>query len=822
MKKRIIFILVSLLLPAASLHAAISSVTLTPAPPTTLSNGNSYYLAGVPYTFRVQAVDTAATGIADWTTIQITFPSGENILYNINTPASTTTSGVIFDAPAVNNTSVYTNIDFIITVRFRWDSADYPAASRNVTATVVNVNGATAFDDAIATFSFGKSSSIRVVNFAQSGVAADGYINGYHSAFNVTGTIVYNVTGATAADTVESKAPDEIDVATDIALYRNGTLVAINNTGNVENFTFAITAASIPVSATAYTWDVRVSMDTGPATEITTNTLSLVCDNIIITGITFSGGGGITTPPTYYRSVNVPNTLVTIQATKQLTGGNMIGTTTITVSDGTLPTFTVTIPDNGNTGTANIKYPALAQTPDGRTTPISYQVTAVSGSVFDSEQDTAGEITQVASPAILWDRNDPPGRNGPPPNYHGDPPGSGETPFTDAASFTVNPVTATSFTLNWQPLTALGDPPYDGDFGTFGSYRIYYRASDPPGGIWTIVDQSTPGYGTTGTYNLNDPTRTTATITGLVPLTQYDYFMTAVDVFGQEVEHPIPNSGNNSDALYAGAPTPMGYGQITTNPTEISASVTDGITEYAISRFETSGPIDASARPLRKTSIRVRVYIVSAGDQPDSVNVILAQDNGTGSAGSDLYIGPGLTTTITYDRIACSKIAPNTWDAYIPSGNRFLIEGQFCRFIIESIRSGTETYSDTNSTSDGDPNNYEYTFMVQTPTTFKPWPTRVLNNVLTDKNPVCYPSYYLSDDAYVTITAYDIKGRPVATLIDNGFRKGGQNIKEGGWSGKNKARKKLGVGLYYIRFEAKRARDGKIILNETEKVVIAK
>lgn len=808
MKKRIIPYVIALLLLPAALNAAISSVTLTPDSPTTLSNGNPYYLAGVQYSFRVQAVDTAATGIADWTTIQITFPSGENILYNINTPASTTTSGLIFDAPAVNNTSVYTNIDFTITVRFRWDSADYPALSRNVTATVVNVNGATAFDDAIATFSFGKSSTIRVVNFAQSGVAADGYINGYHSAFNVTGTIVYNVTGATAADTVESKAPDEIDVETDIALYRNGTLVAINNTGNVENFTFAITAASIPVSATAYTWDVHVSMDTGPATEITTNTLSLVCDNIIITGITFSGGGGITTPPTYYRSVNVPNTLVTIQATKQLTGGNMIGTTTITVSDGTLPTFTVTIPDNGNTGTANIKYPALAQTPDGQTTPISYQVTAVSGSVFDSEQNTAGEINQPASPTILWDRNDPPGNN------------SGViSSFTTWVGVST---TGSSFTLSWVPLDeAL--PDYDGDFGLIGSYRIYYKESSSSS--WLIVDRSTTGYANLGLIGTGS-----ATITGLVPLTNYDYFITAIDVFGQEVVHyPSVGPGTNY-ALYDGSPDGVGYATLATKPTTIEVTITDGINQYADSSFERP-PIDsnpvAADRRLRKSSIRVSLYIVTAGDQPDNVNIVLAQDDGTGSGdalGTNLESG-GVLTAVPHEIIACSKSAPNTWQTYIPSNNQYLVEGGYCRFILEIIRGGARTYSDANFATEslpGNTNDFEYTFMVQTPTTFKPWPTRVLNNVLTDKNPVCYPSYYLSDDAYVTITAYDIKGRPVATLIDNGFRKGGQNIKEGGWSGKNKARKKLGVGLYYIRFEAKRARDGKIILNETEKVVIAK
>ncbi|MCX7714583.1 MAG: hypothetical protein N2171_02495, partial [Clostridia bacterium] len=156
-----------------------------------------------------------------------------------------------------------------------------------------------------------------------------------------------------------------------------------------------------------------------------------------------------------------------------------------------------------------------------------------------------------------------------------------------------------------------------------------------------------------------------------------------------------------------------------------------------------------------------------------------------------------------------------------PDTNPLMTIGNNIRFIIES-KKVNENYTDHNSETDNDPNDNEYSFNVTTPTQFTPWPTRILNNVIDEKNPTCYPAYYLTDDAYVDITVYDIKGRPVAKLLDNAFRKGGQNIKEGGWSGTNKANKKLGVGLYYIHIHAKRASDGKVILNSFQKVVIAK
>jgi hypothetical protein len=807
MKKQIIFLIIALLLPAASLQAAISSVTLTPAPPTTLSNGNSYYLAGVTYNFRVQAVDPAATGKAYWNQITLTFPGGETCTISIDTDLVVgVPTGIIVDSIADNTPpSPYTSIDYTITIRFLWTATEYAVALNTVQATVTCDLPDTRTTS--STFRHGLCSNIRVVNFAQSGVAADGYVNPWYSTFNVTGAIVYDVTGATIADRVEARDAGEI---TNTTLYRDLATTGLSDNTMAGDCTYIIPAGTGVLGLGNHTWDIRVQMNTGGVTKTSSNTLTLNCDQIRIDSITFLNGGGITSPPTYYRSVNVPGTQVQITASLQSGAVGalaMIGDATITVRNTTnTQDFPLQIISGSLSGTANVPNPSVLPV-SGSTETRTYQVFSISGSAFDNEQNIAGRISQPANPVILWDRNDPPGLN--------NAPGAGQTPFTDELSFAVSP-SASYVDLNWQAVTALGDPPYDGDFYT---YRIYYRATKIPANPWLIIDRSTANYGPTQIYDLSDPARTSARIIGLTPLTQYDYFMTAVDVFGQEVEHPIP-SGNLSDALYDGAPSVAGYGQFTTNPTSIEASVTDSITDCPYSRFADVG-LSASDRRFIKSSLRVTIYIVSPGDQPDSVNIILSRDDGSGNGipAQVLYPLPG---TPTWERISCSKSAPNTWQGYIPSNNQFLVEGQFCRFIIESVRGGTPTYSDIDSTVDGDPNDFEYTFMIQTHTTFTPWPTRVLNNVLTDKNPVCYPSYYLSADAYVTIKAYDVKGRPVATLIDNGFRKGGQNIKEDGWAGDNKARRKLGVGLYYLRFEAKRASDGKVILNQTEKVVVAK
>ena len=170
--------------------------------------------------------------------------------------------------------------------------------------------------------------------------------------------------------------------------------------------------------------------------------------------------------------------------------------------------------------------------------------------------------------------------------------------------------------------------------------------------------------------------------------------------------------------------------------------------------------------------------------------------------------------------MTAEKKGPNKWVAYFSTQTPVIKNGNDVRFIVEAIFSTTSTFSDYDMT-DENPNNNEWTFSIGSKPQLTPWPVRILNNVLTGRNPVAYPAYYLTDDAMVSIKVYDVKGRPVTTIVENEFRRGGQNIKEKGWNGVNKANKKLGVGLYYVHFLAKRSSDDKVILNKFQKVVIA-
>lgn len=802
----------------SALFADITSVTLTPATPTTLSNGKSYYVAGVPYTFRVQAVDPEATVDTDWNQIILVFRENgivrASCTININngSDAVVLQNGVLVDTIDRTHTVNWSNLDYYITLRFRWDATNYNAAVNNdVTVTVSEDLPAPSNGFNTVTFNYGVCASIAVRNFAQDGVAADGRINPWHSAFNVTGSIVYYVAGESITDLVETIDPGEISDAT--LLLDGSTSFGNNYSGGAV--TYNITAGSVSGLGDHF-WSISVAMSTAGGPEIAVNTLNFNVNRVEITNIQIINGGGIDAP--YYRSVNIPGTQIRITARLEHNspslGGDrsMRGNTIITVRNLTNGVnFTVQIMSGQTIGIADVTTPIAADVGDGTTQLTDYQVFAIDAGAYENGQNgpdriltpnDGGTITNTpVDVQIYWDDQDPPGNNGAP--------GIGKTPFTTWGTITS---TATSFTINFTPVSALPDPPYDADFY---SYRLYYKRAVDPG--WTMVDRNVAGYAALG-----NPATSSISITGLIPLTEYHYFVTAVDVFGNEVEYLLPNtdalydiSTEDDDGTYI-------YGKISTTPTSIEVSITDGITKYVNNDFESSGVINAANRPLRKTAIRVELFIVTAGDQPDAVNLIVAQDDGTGAgspAGNIVPLG-----TVPYERIQCQKTGPNRWMGYIPSENQFMTVGSYVRFIIESMRNGVPSYSDRveEASPPGDPNAYEYTFAVVNPPQFTPWPTRILNNVIDDKNPTCYPAYYLTDDAYVEITVYDIKGRPVAKLLENAFRKGGQNIKEGGWSGTNKANRKLGVGLYYIHIRAKRVSDGKVILNSFQKVVIAR
>lgn len=788
------------------IRANITSVTLTPASPTTLSNGKSYYVAGIPYTFRVRAVDPEATQDTDWNQIVLEFREGgitrASCTINIESGSDSVAaeSGVVVDTIDRSGTSNWSNLDYRIALRFRWDIANEynAAAGNNIRATVSEDLGPDSNMTATVTFNYGVCASIAVRNFAQDGVAADGRINPWHSAFNVTGSIVYYVAGENITTRVNSLLEDPNEI-TNTTLLLDGVATVKTDNNMADDLSYLIDAEYMNTNGIApgnRAWRVRATMDTPGGPKDSSNQLSFNLDRVQVTAITFSGGGGINSP--YYRSVNIPNTQINVTAQLQNGGGAMVGNTIIRLSDGT-NTYDVPIADGQTSGSALLNpYPGIAITPDGATTPLTYQVVAVFGGAYDNEQNASGRIVQPVSPVIYWDRNDPPGAN--------------SAPFTPWVGTTV---TAYSVTFNW---TSLANAYPDQDFY---SYRIYYKKSTSS--TWTMLDRTTPNFGAGGAsdpYRLDLITTGTATITGLTPLTIYDYYITAIDVFGQEVAVSLPASSN---AAYDHVHTPGApyYDSVTTLPFSLEVSITDGIDVYNDASF--TADAKASARPLRKSAIRVTLYVVSAETIPDEASVILAPD-GPG----DLWTaGVGLNGTegTDYYRIKCTKTSANTWKAYIPDTNPLIVLGQSLRFIVETARSGVANYADHDSETEappGNPNDYEYTFSISKEVKFTPWPTRILNNVITDKNPLAYPSFYLTDDAYVTIKAFDIKGRPVATLLDNAFRKGGQNIKEGGWGGTNRSGKKLGPGLYYINIKARRHSDGKVILNENEKVVVAR
>jgi len=780
------------LVPASVTRGTINFITLTlvtPADnPTTLSNGSGYYLAGKTYSFQVNVVDPDITGWGQLTDVSISIPNTANIAVSLNPSGTGVNLPVTVSSGSVNAVAdvagTYNNCTVTFKITFRWDTPESAWASRTMTASATTTNTRTA--DRIV--SYGVCSSVKIINFAQDGVAADAMVNPWHDAFNVSGTIVYNVSGATIADTVLAA---EILQST---LYIDGIPTIFNGGVNDNTPTFAVTAQYVSTLGN-HAWTVQCSMLTAGASEGSANSLALNCDQVDVTAITFFNGGGIDAP-NYYRSVNVPGTRVRVTARMLNGGGNVVGNTTITVrnvTEGAGGDFTVLIANGQPSGVGDVPNPT---TVNGATELDTYRIQTVTGGAHGGDTAPNGQsnetrISPLITSQIYWDDDDPPGDT--------------TDNFTNWVGLSQ---TAFSLTFNWQALTT-GGPDFDGDFYT---YRIYYRESTSA--TWLIIDRNTTGYAALGSIGAGT---VTAVIQNLRPVTNYDYYITAVDVFGNEV------AAANNLYFRETPPPPPDFAVASTVASTINVSVTDGIDSFDDNSFETNAA--ASARLLRKTAIRVSMFIVGAGDLPDSVNVIAAPDGAP-----DLIVAgaidPGLTENTDYFRLSSIKTGPNQWNAYVPDTNTKLINvGSDVRFILELVKGGIKSYVDHDSEKElppGDPNNYEWTFRINTAPTFTPWPTRVLNNVLTEENPICYPSYYLTDDAYVSIKAYDIKGRPIATLLDNVYRKGGQNIKEGGWRGNNRSNKKLGVGLYYLHFKATRASDGQVILNSFKKVVMAR
>lgn len=804
----------------------ISLITLTPASPTTMSTGNDYYLAGNTYNFSVNVVDN---DIADWvniTNVSLTIANTPNIDIDLNAitgggagtahTASVTGLGTAVTIPVIVYGSC-NNFTVEFQVPVRWDTTDtaYSTGRTISTSATTNMPGSNT-STVSTTLDYGVCTSMRVLNFQQDGVAADGYVNPYFTPFNVTGTLVYNIPGATASDAVTAAA------ITDSELYIDGT-TASTFTGDANDNTpsYTVNNSGTPITALngTHAWYIRLNGGTY-GTEMSVNSLAIIQDEVQVTIVNVTGGAGRTISALpigiFFRSLIVPGSQIQITARMRYSGTGMFGNTTLRIYDTNDTTgqtsFDVTIPNGANTGIVTVNATVGAGNTvdhiyrvggDPGYTPTNniYSVSGIwgiYGGLTDNEQNTYTEITQPgnvvtgSNTIIRWENGDPPGAN---------------TPYFT----TMGAVTSTSntITLNW---TALDNPALNDSDGDFDSYKIYYRESGST--VWTIVDRNTAGFASLGNYSTSS-----TTIQGLQVLATYDYRISAVDIFGNEVASANMLPSGNTLASYTTVPT-------------TSVTITDGIVKYT---FDTSNnPVDndpVTTYPLRRSAIRIDLNIVTQGNTPDNVDLLVA-NNSTDVIGTQFGTtgGADLITGTTYYTIPCSRTAPNIWTAYLSTtdplkGSALVAVNTTIRFIIRIHYGAGYVYYDSMDETYPTPGNYtnrEFRFHIAEEPNFTPWPTRILNNVITDDNPVAYPSYYLTDDAYVTITAYDIKGRPVAMLLDNAWRPAGQNIKEQGWAGTNKNRKKLGVGLYYIRIVAKRASDGKVLIDKFSKIVVAK
>ncbi len=805
---------------------------------TTPINGQPYFVPSNTYQFSVEvlAYGHEFTHIDD---VTLTIP-GTPLTFSINpdsdggTPDVTVTgiTGVVIDATVSAslisrltvfdgdlNCAQHFEVEFIYVPTWsNWTAGKVGVASRGITAEARSVLFATPLSSLPVNHTYGICTSAKILSLSQNLTAADGFINPWDDAFDITGRLVYNVAAATLADviTIDPLLVTEMRLGyrLNAGVYEDTAGVPINAAAISNNFTFNVPVSWFSQNLEAddgigqYEWQMRGVFSGFDRYIVPETALTLICDKFQVVDVRFQNGGGLDNPPDYYRNIYTAGTQMQVEVRMQYQGAAVNTTQPLDVVasytyNAFLRTTSLTIPAGGNTSNwVEIQNPSSTDVPPPDTLVFNnYQISSITeqaGGRYSggTGQNAVGRIIQDATPPrIYWD--------------HADPPGGGAGMFTPWVSTTS---AVDTITLNWTPLGP--DPEFD-------TYRIYYKPA--LSAAWSMIDVNTDPPATnplgligTGTY----------TITGLQSITEYQYYLTAVDIFGNETLAANRAFGSiNPDVVNY-------FDRVTTGAYGLDVRITDGITAYDNAALVVDN-LNPLARPLFDSSIRFEVEIIGAS-QPGEINVIVANTTAAGfdNDSNDVFdLHPDIDNEVSavYDlaaapngfyRIPISKVSSNKWGGNISSENLLISPGQDCKFILEVIQGGTPAYYgyDPNLNMD----TTRFTFSIIDPPKVTPWPTRILNNVITSKNPVAYPAYYLTDDAYVTITAYDIKGRVVATLLDNALRRSGQNIREQGWRGTNKAGRKLGIGLYYIHIKAKRVSDGKTIINKFEKVVMAR
>ncbi|MCL2154677.1 MAG: hypothetical protein FWH53_03330 [Leptospirales bacterium] len=805
---------------------------------------------------------------------------------NVLSYTDSTTPTVTGVANNVNVVSGSTPGSFRVAFTFKppWSEeiAHVTPAPRNIlpSTTFLTMDSLPAVASLSVSPDYGVCSSARVIlNLLNE--AADSYVNPWNGNFTIDGTIVYNILGqdipvATSGlitpqpQLIYSFINDHSSFTNSISAYTNDSnLLSVTGSAPYSTLNFPVPADWFSTNAGAksharngigeYRWGVSATIGGKLQKCVPTDPVLLTCDRIKIIDMEFSGGGGVDRRPNYYRNIYTPGTKVRVKAQYEYLPAispprdNIDLELICNYGSGDTPPIFLNIasmdgsPDLAGWSTwVEIFNPTDAYVPGGdikiftQSVPsplVFYRVNRVnktSGTVgifggvgvgqFDDKVYTNPRVSHrdVTDLFIYWGNGKSPGKDG--------------GPFTTWKSTEQG---SDSIILTWYALDDDDElqypPPLDAPTeidknGAFYTYRIYYRVTGTD--VWSVIDKDIAS-------ELGSISTPTYTITNLQAMFSYDYYLTALDLFDNET--PM---GNRS---FLGAPTPgpadPPWGTVTTNPAQTIVKISDNTIENTYSELEfklEARPIltdteitdlDPLNRKLFESAIKVDVSMLGAV-QPEELNIILREFNTADlfvNISTKQLIGRGtedLAEGFDYYRIKLSKIGANKWQAFISADNPLIKTGKKCMFILESIKDGTPVYFDYDSkdetTPPFDPNNYPWTFAIVNSPNFKPWPTRVLNNVITDKNPVAYPSYYLTDDAFVTITAYDIKGRVVAVLLDNAPRKSGQNIKENGWRGINRSGKKLGVGLYYVRIKAVRQSDGKTIIDKYSKVVMAR
>lgn len=534
---------------------------------------------------------------------------------------------------------------------------------------------------------------------------------------------------------------------------------------------------------------------------------------IRVDAISFSGGigrgptsSGADNIPDYYRGYGLSGTTIILTASMSLDGGTtytapMFGNVTFYVSnDGGTTTFPVIMNSGQHTATAAIPSSGFTGIAANATSKWTYTVIRAQGDYVPTPAPytPVDGYTGSSTNWIYWNNKD-------------------QTGYSDIAVDPKISSTETALTIAWPPVDTRTTAT---NFGRdFYEYRVYYRAqltssykqwngsNDPM--LRGLANNPTPAV--VGSNNIDATGYKFTTVSNLQLFTAYEFYITAADVFGREtiLYHAANATGK-------GLPTdPFSKA---TQPLRLTATITDGITVFS----DFTNLATPSLRTLRETNIRVDIFTITTQTQPDECIVWFAPVNATPLVNASFAPNEtGLGNDI--DSVAAVRISANRWVAYLPTipsavgKHKIITNGADVRFAVQLKSKGIYTMVDRDSSQAG---NTDWTFHLGTATAFSPQPTKILNNVLTSSNPTAYPSYYLTEDGYVTIKVYDIKGRPVATVLDDAFRRGGQNIKENGWDGVNKANRKVGIGLYYITITAKSARTGKVILDDAKKVVM--